>query len=364
MPQIAHSQNVIEQGKLRITEGSTSKPGSDIVPPLEEDGFESEGIILFKLSDKAKKFIKLEDLKNWINAKEFQFAGDILFTPSSVRIINDAVRIRYNLDYAGPGIQVLTKSVSIDSRTFTFKGTLNFHKKLIVPYTIDVSQEPKFDQDIFGAISVIVSDGEGAEVVVNDPSGFNQKSTIRGGSAIFEKLNEGTYTVTVTKNGYQTETRQINVKPGSTATPVSLTLKKQTLVLAIKSNISGFDILIIDERGQNVYQQFDKSNGLVIDLVPGKYQIKVTKQDYKDDTKSVTMSTQNETVSVYLAKSTQASQPVVQQTKSSKTWVYLLLLGAAGGGAAWYFTQGGGSPSGGGDYGTPPALPDIGGFRR
>ena len=359
------AQNVIKKGKLSIIYSKTSdrvNPNKEIVPPLSTEDGESQGIIVFTLSDKALKFVKADDVLQWIRSKELQFPGDIRYQPDDAKIEDGNIMVRFKHEFFGGETRV-DKTFRIESRDFSYNNILGFYKLKVVFYTIDIAEEPQYDRDIFGAISVIVPDADGANVSIKDQAGFNQSSTIKGGSAIFEKLNEGIYTVTVTKSGFQTETRQVTVKPGTTATPVSLVLKKQTLVLAIKSNISGFDILIIDDRGQNVYQQFDKSSGLVIDLVPGKYTVKVTKQEYKDDTKSVTLSTSKETVTMYLEKSAKP-QPIVKQEKSSNTWVYLLLLGAAGGGAAWYFTQGGGGTTGGGDYGSPPALPTLPLFRR
>lgn len=354
------AQNVQKKGKLSIIYDKTTdrvNPNKEIVPPLNSNADGEEGIIVFKLSDKLLKFAKADDILLWIRKQEFKLPGDVEFNANDVVIEDGNIRIRYRLDFFG-GEGSISKKLRIESNAFTYDKVISFYKLKVAFYTIDVAEEPQYDRDIFGAISVIVPDADGAEVVVKDPSGFSQSAKINAGSAIFQKLNEGIFSVTVTKSGYQTETRQVTVKAGSTATPVSITLKKQTLVLAVTSNISGFDISIIDDRGQNVYQQFDKSSGLVVDLVPGNYTIKVTKQDYKDDTKRVSLTTKNETISVYLSKQQQA-QPIVKQTKSSNTWVYLLLIGAAGGGAAWYFTQGGGSTSGGDDYGSPPALPAL-----
>ncbi|NCQ10979.1 MAG: carboxypeptidase regulatory-like domain-containing protein [Bacteroidetes bacterium] len=359
---LASAQNVLKKGKLSVTFNKVENPPEFLTPPLDTDeNNESAGIIYFSISDKSRKFFKIDDIQNWISNDLLKIDG-VTYDKSQVRIEGEKIRVKFRLEYFGREDK-LDKRIRIETNDFSYVGTLGFYKLKLAFYTIDIQEEPQYDRDIFGAISVIVPDADGANVSIKDQAGFNQSSTIKGGSAIFEKLNEGIYTVTVTKSGFQTETRQVTVKPGTTATPVSLVLKKQTLVLAIKSNISGFDILIIDDRGQNVYQQFDKSSGLVIDLVPGKYTVKVTKQEYKDDTKSVTLSTSNETVTMYLEKSAKP-QPIVKQEKSSNTWVYLLLLGAAGGGAAWYFTQGGGGTTGGGDYGSPPALPTLPLFRR
>lgn len=154
IPQWTQAQNVIKKGKLLLIEGERKDPGTDVVPPLQADGNEVEGIILFKLSDKALKFIKLDDLKNWLNSKEFQLSADILFTPSDVRINNGMLRIRYNHEYLSPDIQVITKKIEIESRTFSYRGNHNFYKKQLVTYTIDISEEPQFDKDIFGALNV------------------------------------------------------------------------------------------------------------------------------------------------------------------------------------------------------------------
>lgn len=357
------AQNVIKKGKLLVIEGERRSPGMDVVPPLQADGFEAEGIILFKLTDKALKFIKLDDLKNWINSKEFQLAGDIMFTPADVRINDGALRIRYNLDYGAPesAVSVLTKSVTIESRTFSYKGNHNFYRKQIISYTIDISEEPQFDQDIFGALTVsLIGQGfDGASVTIKTSGESEQRATIVNGSAQFTKLKPGNYSVEIRKSGYQTENRSVTVNAGL-PTQLPLQLKKETFRLTINSNVYGFDVEIVDSQG-GVKKQLGQSSGFVIDLEPGKYGIKLTKKEYDDATQNVDLSSGNKSITITM---NQQKQQDIRPEKSSKTWVYLLLLGAAGGGAAYYFTQGGGGSTGTGDYGSPPALPSVDFFKR
>lgn len=344
---------MLKKGKLKITfveKGEQFSSSEMVVPKLEED----EGIIVFTVSDNARKFIKEESVLDWIRSNALSIDG-VYFDGANSRIKGNQVRLKFAYEFLGAE-DATSKRLKIESKEFSFNEVLTFYKQQVVFFSIDISEPPQFDRDIFGSLQIFVSDGDGASISVTPQEGNVLNGMVRAGVATFTELKEGEYTVRIQKSGFQTVTQTIRVVPGQ-PTPMNITLKRETIELAISSNVSGYDIIIVDKAGQVIASPLNQNGTFRIDLTPNTYTIRVTKTDYKDDSKSITLSAGDGSKSLNFYLQSAKPQPVITKKKSSNT-VWYVLLAAAAGGAAYYFTSGsGGGSGGGGGYGTPPALP-------
>ena len=344
------AQKVEKKGVLKMTyvDKMSSFPGETMVPSLEDDA----GVIAFQISDEARKYIKEEDVLDWIRSKELKI-DEVFFNESQARIAKGTVRLRFNYQFIGRETYT-SKRMRIDAPAFEFNGILNYYKQEVVFYKIDVATPPKYDRDIFGSLQLSVLDGDGADVLVKAPNGKELKGTVVSGFSSFSDLTEGNYTVTVSKSGYETETKQIRVIPGPTPISARIDLKRRKLTLNISANISGYNVLIVNSKNTPI-NLLNQSSSFSIDLEPDTYTIQFTKQDYTAQTRDVTLTRNGQSIRVSLS----GSRPKIEASSgSSSNTIWYVLLAAAAGGAAYYFTSGSGSgSSGGGGYGAPPALP-------
>ncbi|TNE74679.1 carboxypeptidase regulatory-like domain-containing protein [bacterium] len=348
---IAQAQNVIKKGKLKITFVDKSAQFSSsemVVPKLEED----EGVIVFTIADAARKYFKEDGVLDWIRSNSLSIDG-IFFDGANSRIKGNQIRLKFAYEFLGAE-DATSKRLKIDSREFTFNEVLTFYKQQVVFFSIDVSEAPQYDRDIFGSLQIFVPDGDGARISVQPKEGKTITGTVRSGVATFTDLTEGDYSISISKSGYQTENKTIRVNAGQ-PTPMNVTLKKETVRLTMNVNVSGYDLLIVNQAGQSI-NQLNKPSSFSIDLEPDTYTIRITKQNYKDESRQITLYSGDGSKSISVTLNS-ATQPKIESKKSSNTWLYLLLAAAAGG-AAYYFTAGsGGGTTGSGSYGNPPALP-------
>lgn len=351
-PSQLQAQNVLKKGKLILTSPKvdTKFAGNElVVPVLNED----EGLIVFQVADNARKYFKEDDVRNWLVSKQFSIE-QIQYNINDVRVKNNQIRIRYEFQFF-VGEEYSDKSIKIDSREFTYNNTVAVYKQKVVFYTIDIAEPPQYDREIFGSLQLLIQNGEDAAVELTTPEGKILNSSIRAGGAKFAELTEGEYKISIKKNGYQPISRTVRIVPGVTPILVNLTLNKLTVALTINSNVSGYDLLIVNKAGQSI-NQLNKSSKYTIDLEPDLYTIKFTKQGYEPQTKEVDLTYVSNSKSIQI--DFMSSQTKIVEEKSSSNTIWYVLLATVAGGAAYYFTSGSNSGGGGGGgYGSPPALP-------
>ncbi len=94
------------------------------------------------------------------------------------------------------------------------------------------------------------------------------------------KLSTGQHSLKVTKQGYQDYTTTVTINPGKT-TVVNAQLIPQPASLTIDSNPSGADVYIDGD--------YKGTTPLTLNLTPRTHQIKLTRQDYKNYTTTITI---------------------------------------------------------------------------
>ncbi len=116
----------------------------------------------------------------------------------------------------------------------------------------------KTETDMFGRIHGIVTDAQGEPVRTAAVTLTGGKTTVTGsdGHYDFGDLEAGEYTVQVSKTGYRTETKRVNVEPGVTAQGDILLQYGAGLLRVNKSNIefgtnSVLEIFEISNTGQH-----------------------------------------------------------------------------------------------------------------
>lgn len=351
-PSLVQAQNVLKKGKLILTSPKVDSKfdgGELVVPVLNDD----EGVIVFQVADNALKYFKEDDVKNWLVSKLFTIE-QIQYNINDVRVKNNQVRIRYEFQFF-VGEEYSDKSIKIDSREFTYSNTVSVYKQKVVFYTIDIAEPPQYDREIFGSLQLLVQDGENAIVTLTKPDGKAENSSIHSGGAKFAELTEGEYKISVQKAGYQSISRTVRIVPGSTPTLVNLSLKRLTVALTINTNVTGYDLLIVNRAGQSI-NQLNKSSTYTIDLEPDLYTIKFTKQGFDPQTKEVDLSSVSGSTSVRIEL--MSTKTKIVEEKSGSNTIWYVLLATVAGGAVYYFTSGSSSGAGGGGgYGSPPALP-------
>ena len=165
----------------------------------------------------------------------------------------------YNIKIIKDGYKAYAKNIDVESG-----GTVNVSAVLTA---------------LKGTLS-ITSTPSDAEVYVDN------KNTYKTTPAIINDIPLGTHTVTLKKEGYKDYTKSITVNAEETVKIIATLEKKeapspQTGTLSISSNPAGAKVYIKGE--------YKGITPLLLTLKTGSYNVKVTKSNYRDYTKSITI---------------------------------------------------------------------------
>ena len=111
--------------------------------------------------------------------------------------------------------------VIINEHSKTMKSFLRILTGIILPVIFLCSCGRSYTLDIYGNISGMVSDSASGEPLpaaqVTLVPGGNTVQTSADGTFSFSRLDEGKYTVSVQKSGYQANRKDVTVVSGETA---------------------------------------------------------------------------------------------------------------------------------------------------
>jgi hypothetical protein len=161
-----------------------------------------------------------------------------------------------------------------------------------VPQTIEVVLDPVL-YDVTFHVTTGGSDLEGAEVTVNGMT----NTTGANGNAMFN-LSNGTYSYTVVKLGYDTETGTVTVNNGAVTKEVEMFLTEWQITIHVVSGgtaVSGADVTI---DGTTVVT--GGTGNAVFDLVNGDYDYEVVKDGYETENGTFTVNNAAQVVEVVL----------------------------------------------------------------
>lgn len=219
---------------------------------------------------------------------------------------------------------VHTREVAIDANSQrTFSTTLSPQVDEIVTAKVTTREEPcgfgeyeRFrelvvvegpDQSSTLDVNVRAEDGRrlyNARVAVTGGGVDTTRYTGGNGDAYFE-LDEGDYQVTVSKSGYQTETRNIDLASGEDRS-ISVSLDRRdseqgTLVALVEdSNGNRLEEAEISvENGVSRYRETNNNGRATVDLDPGTYTVTAEKTGYGSWTESVHINRGEDTVRLF-----------------------------------------------------------------
>ena len=194
-------------------------------------------------------------------------------------------------------------TLELEPRTYDVKLTKQDYEEYTTTVTLSPGEEKTISATLtpeFGFLTV-TSEPSGAKVYVDD--------NYIGETPINQyKLSTGEHKVKVEKSGYATFTKTITIKPGET-TSVKATLTPLKATLKITSKPSGAKVYI-----NGTYKD---ETPLTLELEPGTYTIKLTKDGYEDYT--VTIELQAGETKEITAQLKEKPTTTTQATTSSTT---------------------------------------------
>lgn len=245
-------------------------------------------------------------------------------TPGSVSVSNlgdeQVVEVRFKV----AGDVVDTREAAIDANSQrTFTTNLNPQVDSIVTAEVTTREEPCGYRDFERHRELVVVEGPeqsstldvnvraedgrrlyNARVAVTGNGADTTRYTGGNGGAYFE-LNEGDYSVTVSKSGYQTETRNVDLASGEDRS-ISVVLDQrdsgQGTLVALVEDPDGErleDAEISVENGVSRYRETNSNGRATVDLDSGTYTVTAEKQGYGSWTESVHINRGEDTVKLF-----------------------------------------------------------------
>lgn len=147
-----------------------------------------------------------------------------------------------------------------------------------------------------GDISVNVTDGtdaiSGASVVLTDSSSEDTtKTTGDDGAAVFDNVDPGTYTLTVSKSGYATVTQTLVVVGDATIDVELVPTRSCSFTIddgaAEPSGISGAEVVFDGDTANK--KTTGGAGGFTVTLADGEHSAAITATGYKDKTATITV---------------------------------------------------------------------------
>ena len=158
-----------------------------------------------------------------------------------------------------------------------------------------------------GDISVNVTDGtdaiNGATVVLTDSDSLSKSTTTDSdGEATFEDIDNGTYTLTVSKAGYTTETKTV-VVAGDVSVDVELAVTR-TISFTVNDGtdaVQGAEVVIDgDTAGKKTT---GSSGGCTATLTDGEHAVVITATGFEDKTETITTDSTHTSFTISLTTS-------------------------------------------------------------
>lgn len=158
-----------------------------------------------------------------------------------------------------------------------------------------------------GDITVNVTDGtdaiSGATVTLSDDDELSKSETTDSdGGAVFEDIDNGSYTITASKTGYTTETKSVTVN-GDVEVDIALT-PTRTVSFTVNDGTDPIQSATVtidgDEAGAKTT---GSSGGCTATLSDGEHEIVVAKEGYTTKTETITVDSTHSSFTISLTAS-------------------------------------------------------------
>jgi hypothetical protein len=218
---LAAQPKVLTPGKLKITELDPADDlnGKMFAPPLENN----QGMIQITLEPAVLKYFSNEDVQRWFRESRITI-DQLTFDRNSVTARRDGdVTLRFTYSFL-PGQNEVSRRVQIRREATggvfgSYFLSHRFYNQRVSRLVIGISEEPVLEQEAKGSLTVNTGSVTDVEIEAIGADGLPRKFFIN----TFD-LPVGSFTIVVSKAGFETARKSVVVKAGDAQT-IDFTLK-------------------------------------------------------------------------------------------------------------------------------------------